>query len=227
MAWDKDVPAGTLRVNQLDDALRTQNAALENALDEEHGFATGGNQTGQHKIPKGSAAAREAVKGNVNSTAGRLWLTDDERAGQYVPYAHDEVTEEWLAIVPGDSVARRNESQDWIVGQYATALSLTNTPGTTDELDYDITDANFFTHILINDTLLNNPTDALGSGKMVHYTLQLTQNGTGGFELTYDSNYVAASGAQPPINPDAGATTLIHITRLTSGFLVYRVEYLS
>lgn len=228
MAWDKNVPAGSLKVNQLDDALRTQNAALETAVDAEHGFATGGNQTGQHKFPIGTTAAREAVKGNANSTAGRLFLVDDIRSGELVPFSHDDVTEEWLAIVPGDPVPRRNENQDWILTQYSTALAATNTPNTPptpDDLDYDILGSNFFTHILINDTLLANPTDTLGSGKMLHYTLQLTQNGTGGHVVTYDSNYVAAFGVQPDVNPTAGSTSLIHITRLTNGSLVYRVEY--
>lgn len=230
MAWDKDVPAGSLRVNQLDDALRTQNAALETAIDAEHGFATGGNQTGQHSFPRGSTAAREAVKGNANSTPARMFLVDDIRAGQYVPFAHDDVSEEWIAIVPGDPVVRRNENQDWVLAQYSTALALTktaNTPPTPDDLDYSILGSNFFTVILTNDSLLNNPTDALGTGKMVHFTIQVTQNGAGGHEVTYDSNYLPAFGGQPDIDPDAGATSLLHVTRLTDGSLVYRVEYIS
>jgi hypothetical protein len=227
MAWDKNVPAGSLKVNQLDDALRTQNAALETAIDAEHGFVTGGNQTGQHSFPRGTTAAREAVKGNSNSTPGRLFLVTDNRTGEYVAFAHDDVTEEWIAITPGDPVTRRNEVQDWIVTQYATALAITITPGTPDDLDYNIRGSNFFTAILVGDSILNNPTDTLGSGKMLHYTIQVTQNTPGGWVLTYDTNYLPAFGAQPEVDPAAGATSLIHITRLTNGSLVYRVEYIS
>lgn len=48
MAWNKNNPAAGITAKTLDDLIRTNNAALEAALDYDQDFTTGGTQTGKH-----------------------------------------------------------------------------------------------------------------------------------------------------------------------------------
>ena len=72
MSWDKNKPAGSDLVPDVDDEIRTNNDALETALNLEHDFSTGGGQTGKHKFPVGTTANRPAA-----SIAGRIYLNTE------------------------------------------------------------------------------------------------------------------------------------------------------
>ncbi len=51
MAWDKDQPAGTLKVREADDYIRANNDALEDALSRQHTFpGTYGSTAGKHTV---------------------------------------------------------------------------------------------------------------------------------------------------------------------------------
>ena len=73
MAWDKNMPSGTTTLlPDVDDRIRENNAALETALNAEHEFVTGGEQTGYHKFPSGNTADRPAAGHN-----GRIYLNTE------------------------------------------------------------------------------------------------------------------------------------------------------
>ncbi len=48
MVWVKTNPATGIKAKVLDDQIRTNNDALETAIDQDHDFTTGGTQTGVH-----------------------------------------------------------------------------------------------------------------------------------------------------------------------------------
>jgi len=78
MAWDKEKPAGGDEVATVDNSIRTNNAALEAAVNEEHSFATGGVQTGEHR--EGSAVLYRDHDADVlvlDCRAGRAALAKD------------------------------------------------------------------------------------------------------------------------------------------------------
>ena len=49
-AWDKTLPSGSKDYDLGDDDIRTNNTAIEAALDQDHDFATGSTQTGKHNM---------------------------------------------------------------------------------------------------------------------------------------------------------------------------------
>lgn len=49
-AWDKDLPDGDVALRTGDDDIRTNNTAIETALDQDHDFTTGSTQTGRHNM---------------------------------------------------------------------------------------------------------------------------------------------------------------------------------
>ena len=72
MAFDKSLPKGTDKIRDSDDMIRANNAALEDAIGQEHYFITGGDQTGYHKFPFGTTAERPAA-----GHAGRIYLNTE------------------------------------------------------------------------------------------------------------------------------------------------------
>lgn len=72
MAFDKTKPAGTIPLKTLDDQCRTNFEALEDAIGQDHDFATGSTQTGKHdkvtlKAPLGSKPSLSASEGALYS----------------------------------------------------------------------------------------------------------------------------------------------------------------
>jgi hypothetical protein len=72
MAFDKNKPAGSTPLNQSDNQIRDNNAALEAAIAQDHDFATGGNQTGKHKQVTFPAALE--IKPIIETDKGALYL---------------------------------------------------------------------------------------------------------------------------------------------------------
>lgn len=223
MAFDKDQPAGSLQVRQVDDAIRTNNTALETALDSEHEFATGGNQTGHHQFVRASKAS---ITGTALTTTadGRLLFANTEISGVLTPYVVESNL--LVPVGPYDPWTRRTVNQDWTAAQYATRTAITPAGGPPLEFSWSLLTKNFFTATLTGDTIIKNPTDTLGASVMGSWTIQLLQNGTGGYVVTFDTAFLPAFGAQPAVDPAANSYTLLHITRLAKAApnLVYTVQ---
>lgn len=73
MAFDKEKPAGNQKVRLGDDDIRANNAALETAIGQDHDFATGAGQTGEHKQIK--LYAPIATPGNL-ANKGFVYIKD-------------------------------------------------------------------------------------------------------------------------------------------------------
>jgi hypothetical protein len=68
--WDKDQPAGTLKVREADDYIRANNDALEDALNREHTFpGTYGSTAGNHVLG-GVGVVLADTKTNLGSGSG-------------------------------------------------------------------------------------------------------------------------------------------------------------
>lgn len=72
MAFDKTKPQGSIPLKTLDDQCRTNFEAIEDAIDQDHDFTTGGTQTGKHdkvtlKAPLGSKPSLSASEGALYS----------------------------------------------------------------------------------------------------------------------------------------------------------------
>jgi len=78
MAFDKSLPAGNDKIRDSDDMIRDNNEALEDAINAEHYFATGGDQSGIHKFPIGDTASRPTA-----GYAGRLYINTETKQPEY------------------------------------------------------------------------------------------------------------------------------------------------
>ena len=78
ISWDNTTPPGTESIGLGDDRIRSMKTSVQEALDNEHNFAsTGGASTGYHKF--GSARAHFGTQSRVSSgdTDGRLMIASD------------------------------------------------------------------------------------------------------------------------------------------------------
>jgi len=89
MAWDKGEPAAKIAAKLIDNRIRTNNSALETALNREHEFSTGGTVTDQAHHRQGSARCffqALAPATRVDGTAftsednGSVWIDSDDNA---------------------------------------------------------------------------------------------------------------------------------------------------
>lgn len=158
MAFNKDLPAGSTAFNQGDDAIRANNYAIEAALNQEHIFVTGGEQTGYHKFLHDTEANIEATY----TTAGAFaFATDATGYTNPVPYFYDGTS--WYHGITEETLTIPN---DWTAGQYSTPNALT--PGATVASDWD--DAEVFTLTIGNDpTQLSNPSNLHAGKHAVRY----------------------------------------------------------
>jgi len=101
MAWDKDKPAGTTDVSQVDNDIRDNNAALETSLGQEHQFAPG-DTGGEHL--EGSGRAWVDVAANLalrDSARGRLFIETDTNTMRY-----GDAAGVWRELSPRRNVAK-------------------------------------------------------------------------------------------------------------------------
>ena len=104
--WDKGSPAPGIKAKQLDNDVRTNNDALEAAIDNEHDFATSGTQTGDHT--QGSArcffndtAPATRIDGSsfIETDNGSLWIdTDDDAFYIMTDYSEVVAADKWTPV---------------------------------------------------------------------------------------------------------------------------------
>lgn len=76
---------------------------------------------------------------------------------------------------------------------------------------------------LDQDSVLNNPLyPILGT-----FVLEVTQDGTGGWELSFDSDYIFPGGTPPTITPAIGAVDILTFMSTTAGIVVVQTPNVS
>lgn len=86
-AWDKDKPAATTSLRQSNPEMLENQSSLEVAMDNEHAFATGGTQTGDHtqgsaRIFSQADEPTTQIDGGsfVSTDLGSRWIDTDDNA---------------------------------------------------------------------------------------------------------------------------------------------------
>lgn len=190
--------------------------AIHDAYETEHTEATG-----RHKFGIGDTATRDGSSGIAN---GMIWFNTDRVAGEVLldVYASGAWVETAFAMT--DIV------QKWTKAQFGTPVSVTPGAGSPNTLNWTLGDGAFFRAVITADTELKNPTaTGLVAADMSHWVWQITQDGTGGWDLTFESPYfLPAYGGQPSVDLDPNAISIITITKIydsTAFRYLYRVEH--
>lgn len=213
MAWDKDLPDGDLDIAQCDDDIRANNTALETAMSVEHRFATGGNQSGRHVFQSGGSAAIALL---TNNATGSIAFRDDVRSNFCLYYYNGSA---YVPVMSGDPyLPYTNEQSQFTACQVAQWQEVTPTPGTPDTLAINTAGSPLKWATIVGDTIISNPIGTLsGYGTIV--TLELIMDGTGGYTITFGSNYRAVGGVVG-ISTTASTKTLLSLVRDKDGLWV-------
>lgn len=220
MSWDKNKPAGSTSFQQSDDELRENNDAIETALDAEHRFTTGSNQSGRHSLSTNTTASLGALPSTIS---GWIAWSTDERTGQRVLMTHDG-----SSVIPGDvepvdgsgnpTLPRVNEASKFTSPQYAEWHELTVSGGeVTPLITTSGTSMMWFT--ADTDVEIKNPTKPGGYGGFgTIFLLEITMDGVGGHTITFDTQYRAVGGtAAIAVSTGSGDRTMLQIIGNRSG----------
>lgn len=195
MSWDKTNPGGSTSFAQSDDEIRNNNDAIETAVDAEHRFATGGNQSGRHEFE----ADTTTNLGGVSDVPDDGWLgwSTDERSGRHTLMTTRSGSVEPADVEPVDgssnpTLPRVNDRSKFTVCQFAEWEEVTPGAGTPNTLAVDLTGSPLKYATITADTEIQTPTGSIsGHGTVV--TLDLVMSG-GAWDITFTSNYKAVGG---------------------------------
>lgn len=210
MAWDKNLPNGDLGIELGDDAIRTNNQAIETAIDAEHYLATGGSQTGRHKFGFGTTATRNAL----TPQQGMIWYNTDAYAGHIVVQGYNSGA--WVNLdVLQTNIFRTDAQTRSTVPQYADWLNVPISAGLV-ACDFLTSPRKYCT--LTQSVTLSNPVHDLGAGvASADVMFDFIQNGTGGWTVTFGSDYRSANGLTPVISTTANSRTRVYISGTQEG----------
>lgn len=220
MAWDKSVPAGNTKLSIGDNGIRDNNDALEDALGEEHAFATGDTQTGRHRFPRGTIAQLTALSpAPENSTPGgsigysSIGLDMDARTNACLVYWDGSA---WQYADNGTSdLPRTDENSNFTATQEFDWESVTVSGGTL-SLDFSTQPGKYATIPASTAVTIANPTNgpAAGDGSTVY--LQLTNAGTGS-SISWGTAYRAPNGVAPFFDAGSGSVNIYTLTVMQTG----------
>lgn len=218
MAWIKTLPDGDVGIEQGDDAIRTNNQALETALDAEHYFATGGSQTGRHKFGFGTTANRALI----TPQEGMIYFNTDAYSGS-VDLTHIVVQGysggSWRNLdVLQSNIFRTNAQTRSTVPQYADWLNVAITGAGPYLVACDFLTSPRKYCTLTQNVTLSNPVNDLGSGvASADVMFDLIQDGTGGRTVTFSNKYFSPDGLRPIVATGANARTRLYISGTQNG----------
>jgi hypothetical protein len=218
MTWDKAKPDGNLSIALGDDDIRTNNDALEPALDFEHGFATGGVQTGRHKFSLDTKANIDVQSGPL--TGSIAIATDPRPNGSLVHYTGTA----WVYTDIGvGNVAYVDEVGDWTAMQNSTWLQVVPAASLI-AVDASLSAAQYAT--ISGNITISNPTNTV-AGSAASIMLEITM-GAGSLTISWGNNYHAANGAAPVFGDSNGDINVFLLSRLQAGtWLVTSVSDIS
>lgn len=210
MAWIKTLPDGDVGIEQGDDAIRTNNAAIETAMDAEHYFATGGSQTGRHKFGIGTTATRNAI----TAQQGMIWYNTDVYASHICVQAYNSGA--WVNIdVFQTNIFRTDAQTRSTVPQYADWLNVAIVTGNV-ACDFRTSPRKYCT--LTSNITLQNPVNDLGAGvASADVMFDLIQDGTGGRTVTFSNKYFSPDGLRPIVSTAANSRTRLYISGTQNG----------
>ena len=211
MAWDKTLPDGTLSIAQGDDDIRENNDSLEIALDLEHRFTTGGNQSGRHVFYYGTSAG---VAGLADVDDGSIAFEESSR-GAGNPVLRVREGGVWRQLDVAQDVARLDEANDWSAPNNFEWVSVTPAAGTPDTLAVDLTLSSYKYATISGDTEISNPSGAV-AGYAQNVLLQITNSGAG-HTITWGSAYRAPNGVAPIYDDSDAAVNIFSLTILQTG----------
>lgn len=201
--FDVSSPADTASIPGFPANERNHRAAVKNSLEVEHDTAEG-----RHKFGEGVAATRDAITTWVN---GSIWFLT---LGSYAQLLYRKAGV-WIEIIPPARYANREEAGAWTRYQYSTTTTITPGAGSPNTIAIVDTVTPHRKVTLTADSILSNPSGFTNGSTTV--TLEVHQDGTGSWELTFDTNYVFQGGAPPVISSAASSVSFLTLTRLESG----------
>lgn len=219
MAWDKDLPNGSVNIAQGDNAIRDNNTAIETALGQEHEFSTGGTNAGRHKFVSGNTAARDAITTWVD---GSVFFNTEVRSGAICIQRYNGSS--WVNLdIFSTTIPRLNEQSIYTVTQVATWAQVTPGAGSPDTLAVDLALSPRKYATIVGDTIISNPTNAIASNGS-DVILELTMSGSG-HVITFGSHYVSMGGIAPVVSSANGSKTRLYISSMqtASSYLVSSV----
>ena len=208
MSWNKNLPDGSKSIALGDDDIRENNDSLEDAVDLEHDFTTGGTQTGRHAFPVDSLGNLASL--NPAGVRGGLAIATGVRPSGVLAY-HNGTS--WILADNGnDDVARTDEVNLFTAPSWSEWLSVAPVSA---QIDIDLDLGPTFYSTINTNVLINNPSNAVAN-HCQNFLLQITWNGAL-HTLTWGAAYRAANGIAPAYSTENGAVNLFTCTVLSTG----------
>ena len=220
MPYDIAIPDGDKALSLVDDDHRANAGFIQGSINKEHDFvnASATNQSGRHKFKIDTKATIEAESEYVDGS-----IAIATNAG---PFSSTKRSLSWKDAglwvhqfpVYSDENVDRSKSE-W--GRYTSLASVT-------PIVWDWNDSHAFKITLTAATsLLQNPAgNALtdGTDRFGTWLIEVTQDGTGGRLLTYDSKFFAGLGGNViPIDLGINARSIIYCTLMADGNILVNV----
>lgn len=185
MAWNKDLPSGTVALNLGDDAIRANNYAIEAAFGQEHEFTTGSTQSGYHTFLHDTEAN---IAATYTASGAFAFATDATGYTDPVPYFYDGTS--WYHGLTEETLTIPN---DWTAGQYCSTNTLTSGANIASDLE----DSQMFYLDLSHNGQLDNPDNTPGASKGGAWFYVIQQAAGGPWQTTYDTDFVGAPVLSP------------------------------
>lgn len=214
MAWDKNLPDGSVNIALGDDAIRLNNAGLENAFDDEHSFVTGGNQSGRHAFK--SYSSQVGIDTLVDGVAtGSVAFRTDPRTNP-VWYVWNGAA--WVPVdVEAPTIPRIDEQSKFTAAQQALIEELTVGTGevvlgTPDDVTIDLARSAYRYYSMVGATEFAGFTNDIAShGTTI--SVEITQPGTAAAITFAAGIFEAAYGAAPVVGTGDSEKTLIQFIK--------------
>lgn len=204
--FDESAPADTASIPGFPSNERSHRAAVKGMVNVEHD-----SDDGRHKFGQGDATARDAISTWVD---GSIWL---QTLGSYYQLMTKNTTlGGWIEVIPPSRYANRDAAGEWSLYQYSSATAITPGGGSPNTIAIVAAGKPHRTVTLTANSKLSNPT-AFTTSVSTTITLEVTQDGTGGWTLEFDTSYAFPGGAPPVIASAAGAMSFLSLTRTVSG----------
>lgn len=204
IGWDESSPGDTSQIPAFPGNERAFRAAMKAGFGVEHD-----DVNGRHKLGIGSQASRDAITNWVNGSA---WIL---QSGAY-SFLHVLIAGIWTTIRPPLTYAERDKIGDWTLPQESVVTAVSPAAGTPMTLAVTASIPCARKATLSAATKLSNPT-GFTPGSSTTVTYEISQNGTGGWALTFDTDYIFIGGAAPAIGLAASSKSMLWLTSTDNG----------
>ena len=177
---------------------------------------------GRHKFGVGNDAARDAI---TTWVVGSLWFNTGESPA-YIQRVVSVGPVVWENVDARAGIPHLAEQSDFTVTQFASYETITPGAGSPDTCAIDLLTSPYKRVTLVGNTIISNPTNVLGgTGKGATIALDIIQDGSGPWVVTWGDQYLAAGGAKPNAPEVISSTSLVYIRKLhgTTSFVVTTV----